>query len=412
MNGHEQSSSQAVVSVHDRVGEPDQSTEIPADLVDRVRVRLAGLGVEPEPDEVVRAVRAESGSLHGHLDLLRTARLVREHLAGAGPLEALLASPGVTDVVVDGPGAALVDRGAGLETTDVVVPTERELRALAVRLAGRAGQRLDDARPWADGVVRSRDGMAWRLHAVLPPVAVDGTCLSLRVSRPAQVTFEHLVDSDTVPPEAEPLLRAVVTARLGYLVVGGTGSGKTTLLSAMLGLVPHSERVLCVEDSPELQPAHPHVVRLVVRHGNVEGAGGVAMSDLVRQALRMRPDRIAVGEVRGAEVADLLAALNTGHDGSAGTVHANSPTELPARLEALGALGGLDRPALSAQVAASLRVVVGMRRYPDGRRGVESLGVARRQADGIVVDPAWRADGGDAPGRAALDTLLDGRGSR
>lgn len=412
MNGHEQSSSQAVVSVHDRVGEPDQSTEIPADLVDRVRVRLAGLGVEPEPDEVVRAVRAESGSLHGHLDLLRIARLVREHLAGAGPLEALLASPGVTDVVVEGPGAALVDRGAGLETTDVVVPTERELRALAVRLAGRAGQRLDDARPWADGVVRSRDGMAWRLHAVLPPVAVDGTCLSLRVSRPAQVTFEHLVDSDTVPPEAEPLLRAVVTARLGYLVVGGTGSGKTTLLSAMLGLVPHSERVLCVEDSPELQPAHPHVVRLVVRHGNVEGAGGVAMSDLVRQALRMRPDRIAVGEVRGAEVADLLAALNTGHDGSAGTVHANSPTELPARLEALGALGGLDRPALSAQVAASLRVVVGMRRYPDGRRGVESLGVARRQADGIVVDPAWRADGGDAPGRAALDTLLDGRGSR
>ena len=139
----------------------DESTaEVPADLVDRVRARLAGLGVEPEPDEVVRAVRAESGALHGHLDLLRTARLVREHLAGAGPLEALLASPGVTDVVVDGPGPALVDRGAGLETTDVEVSDERELRALAVRLAGRAGQRLDDARPWADGVVRSRDGMA------------------------------------------------------------------------------------------------------------------------------------------------------------------------------------------------------------------------------------------------------------
>ncbi|EYT65259.1 ATPase [Dietzia sp. UCD-THP] len=381
---------------------------IPGDLVDRVRARLAGLGVEPDPDEVVRAVRAESGALHGHLDLLRTARLVREHLAGAGPLEALLASPGVTDVVVDGPGPALVDRGRGLEETDVVVATEPELRALAVRLAGRAGQRLDDARPWADGVVRSRDGMAWRLHAVLPPVAVDGTCLSLRVSRPAQATFDRLVESGTVPPPAEPLLRALVAARIGYLVVGGTGSGKTTLLAALLGLVPPGERLLCVEDSPELRPAHPHVVRLVVRHGNVEGAGGVAMSDLVRQALRMRPDRIAVGEVRGGEVADLLAALNTGHDGSAGTVHANSPTELPARLEALGALGGLDRAALSAQVAASLRVVVGMRRLPDGRRTVDSMGVVRRDAHGIVVDPAWRADGAEIPGRPAFEALIAG----
>ena len=379
---------------------------VPTDLVDRVRARLAGLGVEPEPEEVVRAVRAESGMLHGHLDLLRTARLVREHLAGAGPLEALLASPGVTDVVVDGPGPALVDRGRGLERTDVVVPTESELRALAVRLAGRAGQRLDDARPWADGVVRSRDGIAWRLHAVLPPVAVDGTCLSLRVSRPAEVTFDRLVASGTVPAEAERLLRGLVAARIGYLVVGGTGSGKTTMLAALLGLVPAGERLLCVEDSPELRPAHPHVVRLVVRHGNVEGAGEVAMSDLVRQALRMRPDRIAVGEVRGGEVADLLAALNTGHDGSAGTVHANSPIELPARLEALGALGGLDRSALSAQVAASLRVVVGMRRQPDGRRGVDSIGVVRRESQGIVVDPAWRADGGDVPGHHALAALL------
>ncbi|HMT50817.1 TadA family conjugal transfer-associated ATPase [Dietzia sp. UBA5065] len=379
------------------------------DLVDRVRARLAGLGVEPDPEEVVRAVRAESEVLHGHLDLLRTARLVREHLAGAGPLEALLASPGVTDVVVDGPGPAFVDRGRGLEETGVVVPTEAELRALAVRLAGRAGQRLDDARPWADGVVRSRDGMAWRLHAVLPPVAVDGTCLSLRVSRPAQATFDRLVESGTVPAPVEPMLRDLVEARVGYLVVGGTGSGKTTLLAALLGLVPPGERLLCVEDSPELRPPHPHVVRLVVRHGNVEGAGGVAMSDLVRQALRMRPDRIAVGEVRGGEVADLLAALNTGHDGSAGTVHANSPTELPARLEALGALGGLDRAALSAQVAASLRVVVGMRRYPDGRRGVDSMGVVRREADGIVVDPVWRADGGEVPGRAGFAALVAGR---
>src|SRR5699024_5502601 len=257
-------------------------------------------------------------------------------------------------------------------------------------------------------VVRSRDGMAWRLHAVLPPVAVDGTCLSLRVSRPARATFDHLVASGGVPDGAEPLLRAMVSARVGYLVVGGTGSGKTTKLSALLGLVPPGERVLCVEDSPELRPAHPHVVRLVVRHGNVEGAGAVVMSDLVRQALRMRPDRIAVGEVRGGEVADLLAALNTGHDGRAGTGRDNAPSRRADRRESLRALGGLDRAALSAQVAAALRVVVGMRRCPDGRRTVDSMGVVCRRTDGIVVDPAWRADGGATPGRAALEALLDG----
>lgn len=379
-------------------------------LLDRVRARLAGTGAEPDPDEVVRAVRAESGALHGHLDLLRTARLVRERLAGAGPLEPLLLAPGVTDVVVDGPGPALVDRGRGLEATDVVLADEPGLRALAVRLAGRAGQRLDDARPWADGVVRSRDGLAWRLHAVLPPVAVDGTCLSLRVSRPAETSFDALVAGGSVAPEAERLLRGIVAARLGYLVVGGTGSGKTTALGAMLGLVPDSERLLCVEDSPELRPAHPHVVRLGVRHGNVEGAGAVAMGELVRQALRMRPDRIVVGEVRGAEVVDLLAALNTGHDGSAGTVHANSPAEVPARLEALGALGGLDRAALSAQVAASLRVVVGMRRDDDGRRRVDSVGVVRRCGDGVEVAPAWSWRSGAGVARADLGALFADRG--
>ena len=379
-------------------------------LLDRVRARLAGTGAEPDPDEVVRAVRAESGALHGHLDLLRTARLVRERLAGAGPLEPLLLAPGVTDVVVDGPGPALVDRGRGLEATDVVLADEPGLRALAVRLAGRAGQRLDDARPWADGVVRSRDGLAWRLHAVLPPVAVDGTCLSLRVSRPAETSFDALVAGGSVAPEAERLLRGIVAARLGYLVVGGTGSGKTTALGAMLGLVPDSERLLCVEDSPELRPAHPHVVRLGVRHGNVEGAGAVAMGELVRQALRMRPDRIVVGEVRGAEVVDLLAALNTGHDGSAGTVHANSPAEVPARLEALGALGGLDRAALSAQVAASLRVVVGMRRDDDGRRRVDSVGVVRRRGDGVEVAPAWSWRSGAGVARDDLGALFADRG--
>lgn len=386
----------------------DRSSEVRRELVDRVRARLASAGIDPEPHEVVRAVRAESGALHGHLDLLHTARLVREQMAGAGPLEPLLGRPGVTDVVVDGPGPVLVDAGEGLQETSVVVGDEEELRSLAVRLSARAGQRLDDARPWADGVVRSRDGLSWRLHAVLPPVAVDGTSLSLRVSRSASTSFEHMVASGSVPPEAERLLRAIVRARLGYLVVGGTGSGKTTLLGALLGLVPDRERVLCVEDSPELRPDHPHVVRLAVRHGNVEGVGAIGMGELVRQALRMRPDRIAVGEVRGAEVVDLLAALNTGHDGSAGTVHANSPAELPARLEALGALGGLNRAALSAQVAASLQVVVGCRRRADGGRGVDSIGVVRRTGEAVTVEPAWGV-GATGTGGRLLEGMIAAR---
>jgi pilus assembly protein CpaF len=328
-------------------------------------------------------------------------RAAVDELAGAGPLEPLLREPGVTDVLVNGPEQVWIDRGTGLVRVDVRFPDDEAVRRLAVRLAAAAGRRLDDAAPWAD--VGLPDGT--RLHAVLPPVSASGTCLSLRVLRRSRYSLADLGAGGALPGHAEGLVRAVVRRRLAFLVTGGTGSGKTTLLSALLGCVDPAERLVLCEDAPELSPDHPHVVRLVTRPPNVEGAGSVGLRELVRQALRMRPDRLVVGEVRGAEVTELLAALNTGHDGGCGTLHANRPAEVPARLEALGVAAGLDRAAVHSQAAAALAVVVHLRRSPAGRR-VEELGVVGRAGDLVSVEPAWRADGGPAPAGGRLQELL------
>ncbi|WP_217146175.1 ATPase, T2SS/T4P/T4SS family, partial [Streptomyces sp. AC627_RSS907] len=213
-------------------------------------------------------------------------RDLRSELVGAGPLEPLLALPDVTDVLVTAPDQVWIDRGAGLERTEVQFADAAAVRRLAQRLAAVAGRRLDDAKPWVDA--RLPDGT--RLHAVLPPVAVASTCLSLRVVRPRAFTLAELVAAGTVPPGGEALLRAILDARLSYVISGGTGSGKTTLLSTLLGLVGPGERIVLAEDSAELRPDHPHVVRLETRPANQEGRGLVTLRDLVRQALRMRPD--------------------------------------------------------------------------------------------------------------------------
>src|SRR6202040_2715132 len=202
-----------------------------------------------------------------------------------------------------------------------------------------------------------------------------GPCLSLRVLRPATQDLSALIAAGAIAPTAAALLADIISARLAFLVSGGTGAGKTTLLSAVLGAVAADERIVCVEDAAELSPAHPNLVKLVARCANVEGVAEVTVRDLVRQALRMRPDRIVVGEVRGAEVVDLLAALNTGHDGGAGTVHANNPAEVPARLEALASLGGLDRAALHSQLAAAVQVVVHVSRDRKGTRRLREIGL-------------------------------------
>ncbi|WP_431984267.1 TadA family conjugal transfer-associated ATPase [Streptomyces qinglanensis] len=364
-------------------------------LLDSVRRTLAEAGAEPTPAGVAAALRAQ-GRLMGDSAVLGVVEALRSELVGVGPLEPLLADPEATDVLVTAPDQVWVDRGRGLELTRVRFPDAAAVRRLAQRLATSAGRRLDDARPWVDA--RLPDGT--RLHAVLPPVAVGCTCLSLRVVRPRAFSLADLVTAGTVPPGGERLLRAVLDARLSFVVSGGTGCGKTTLLSTLLGLVGPGERIVLAEDSSELRPDHPHVVRLEARPANQEGVGRVELRDLVRQALRMRPDRLVVGEVRGPEVTDLLAALNTGHEGGCGTVHANAAADVPARLEALAGTAGLDRAALHSQLAAALDLIVHVVRGRDGRRRIAQIHVLERDAAGLVATvPAavWSGPGADGP---------------
>ncbi len=390
------------VELHRDEGAPELPHVDPL-LVDRVRTRLAAAGGLPTPAAVAAAVRAETGGVTTDLDVLAALRVLRQEFVGAGPLDELLRDPRTTDVLVGGGGIVWVERGAGLERAGVRLSDEAAVRRLAQRLALAAGRRLDDASPCVDGWLADA---GVRVHAVLAPIAVDGTCLSLRVLRPAAHDLAALRAGGALDATAVALLRSVVASRLALLVSGGTGTGKTTLLNALLGEVEARERIVLVEDSEELRPRHPHVVRLVARAANIEGAGGVPLRDLVRHALRMRPDRLVVGEVRGAEVCDLLSAMNTGHEGGAGTLHANSAREVPARLEALAATGGLSRAALHSQFAAAVQVVLHMRRLRSGARVLDAVGVPVRAGAVVEVVPAWTRAGGWAEGRSALGTVL------
>lgn len=380
-------------------------------LIDRVRERLAAEPAPLRPTVVADAIRAESGGMLGDTEVLSSLRVLQTELTGAGVLEPLLCADGTTDVLVSAPDAVWVDDGNGLRRTSIRFPDEAAVRRLAQRLALAAGRRLDDAQPWVDGQLTGvgAGGFTVRLHAVLPPVAVAGTCLSLRVLRPVTQDLAALTAAGAIAPEAAALLDDIIAARLAFLVSGGTGAGKTTLLAAMLGAVSPDERIVCVEDAAELAPAHPHLVKLVARCANVEGVGEVTVRQLVRQALRMRPDRIVVGEVRGAEVVDLLAALNTGHDGGAGTVHANNPAEVPARLEALSALGGLDRAALHSQLIAAVQVLVHVSRDRVGRRRLSEIAVLQRTDGWVGAATVWHADDGLTDQAAVLRRLLHNR---
>jgi len=385
-----------------------------ASLIDRVRERLASEQMPLRPNVVAAAIRAESGGVLGDTDVLDSLRVLQTELSGAGILDPLLRSDGITDVLVTAPDAVWIDDGSGLRRAPVEFADDAAVRRLAQRLALSAGRRLDEAQPWVDGHLTGLGGdFAVRLHAILPPIAAAGTCLSLRVLRPATQDFEALIACGAIPADVVDLMREIIAARVSFLVSGGTGAGKTTLLAAALGAVATSERIVCIEDAAELAPRHPHLVKLVARGANVEGVGEVTVRDLVKQALRMRPDRIVVGEVRGGEVVDLLAAFNTGHEGGAGTVHANEPAEVPARLEALAALGGLDRAALHSQLSAAVRVVLHVGRDQTGLRRLEEIAVLRRGADGLVnAHAAWHVGHGTGPGMADLEHLLSARSRR
>ncbi|HEY9293952.1 MAG TPA: TadA family conjugal transfer-associated ATPase [Microlunatus sp.] len=375
--------------------------------LDPIRAKLATLGRVHTPADVADAMRAE-GLLVSDASLLETVAAIRRDSVGAGRLDPLLRLEGVTDVLVNGPYAVYVDRGSGLEPAGVSFDSDAEVRKLAQRLAASVGRRLDDASPFVDA--RLADGT--RVHAILNTLADPGTCISLRIPARRSFSLQDMVESGSLPAAGAELLTAMIKVRAAFMISGGTGSGKTTLLAALLALVPPAERLVIVEDSRELTPDHPHVIRLEGRPGNAELAGAVTLTDLVRQALRMRPDRLIVGEVRGAEICDLLAAMNTGHEGGCGTVHANSAGDVPARLEALAAIGRMDRDALHAQVAAALDVVVHISRTSSGRRRVDQIHVLGRElGSGLVhTEPALSFDEQDrvvvGPGARRLEAML------
>lgn len=325
-------------------------------------------GRAPDEQVIDQVARAEEVRL-GSSGARRRGGALRADLMGLGALEPLVADERVTDVLVNGDGSVWVDRGEGVARADVVVGDPDAVRRLATRLSALAGRRLDDAQPWVDGLLPR----GIRLHAVLPPLVAGGAHVSLRIPRHRGGGLEALVGLAMATPAQAHQLREIVMAKRAYVVTGGTGTGKTTLLAALLAEVSASERLVIVEDVGEIQVGHPHVVRLQARSPNTEGAGAVTMVDLVRQALRMRPDRLVVGEVRGAEVRDLLLALNTGHEGGCGTLHANRAEDVASRLEALGALAGMSREAVRAQVASAIEIVVHLRRV-GGRRVIDSIG--------------------------------------
>ena len=349
-------------------------------LVDAVRADLARSPGDLTPHRVAEALR-KAGRPVGDATVLTVHEHLRRDVLGAGLLQPLINDPAVTDVLVNSPDRVYVDRGAGLELTGVRFADEQSVRRLAQRLAAAGGRRLDDATPYVD--VRLSDGT--RFHAVLAPIARTGTTLSLRVPRTRAFSLIELAATGSLGSSGLRVLGRVIESRLAFLITGGTGSGKTTLLAAMLSAVPQAERIVLVEDSSELVLDHPHVVALEARPANLEGAGELTMRLLVRQALRMRPDRLVVGEVRGAEVVDLLGALNTGHEGGCGTLHANSALDVIARIEALALAGGLPRDAAHSQFAAAVDVVLHIVRDGAGPRRLAQLAVPLRNENGFVT---------------------------
>ncbi|GAB3534590.1 TadA family conjugal transfer-associated ATPase [Arthrobacter tecti] len=376
---------------------------LPVDAAMFAQVREAVIGdAAPVTGASLAAAVQSTGRLLGSEGTFRTLDRVRAELQGLGPLQRYAEDPAVTDILVNGPGAVWVDDGGGLRRTDQTFVNESEVRSLAARLVAAGGRRLDDGNPCVD-VRLDR----FRVHAVLPPLSTSGTLLSIRIQRQRNFSLADLESAGTVDPEMSAALRCIVDRRLNFLISGATGTGKTTLLSALLSLSSPDERLVTVEDSAELSPSHPHVIGLEGRHGNLEGSGAVNLAELVRQALRMRPDRLIVGECRGAEVRELLAAMNTGHDGAGGTIHANSASSVPARLSALGALAGMEAGALALQAANALDVVIHVVRTGGGRV-VSEIGVIGMTAAGeLIVRPALTRNGPNSVQGPAWEGLVE-----
>jgi pilus assembly protein CpaF len=369
------------MSAHSALGQPDWDRDTPQfrgyrprsvvdeRLLESVRESVIADAGPVTPSRVAAAVQA-AGMLLGTAGALAAVDSISAELNGLGPLQALTRDPSVTDIFVNGPESVWLDRGDGLEKAPVAFSGEPQVRALAARLVAAGGRRLDDGSPCVD--VRLDGG--YRVHAVLPPISTAGTLLSIRIRRETLFSMDELRRNGMFGPLVQDVLERVVERRLSFLISGATGSGKTTLLATLLSLCHPRERLVLIEDASELNPVHPHVVSLESRHGNLEGGGAVDLGELVRQALRMRPDRLIVGECRGAEVRELLTAMNTGHTGGGGTIHANTVAAVPARLTAMGALAGMGQDAVRLQMASALDLVIHVARAKRGRQ-VLSVGV-------------------------------------
>ena len=313
-------------------------------------------------------------------------------LNGLGEVLApLLRLPGITDILVNST-RVWVDCGQGVEPIDDGFSSEEEVRALAITMAAICGKRLDDAVPIVDGILP----MGVRVHAVIPPLSGEGTIISLRIPARGGLTLEQMRKGASIDDTTQQILSRMLEVRCNVLISGATGSGKTTLLSALLSSISVNERLICIEEMSELNPAHPHVVHLQARQANTQGRGEVSLSELVRAAMRMRPDRIILGECRGGEVRDIMSALNTGHRGSFATIHANTPAEVPARLSALGALAGMSAEATHVQARAAFDLVVHMERsvgsYGNTGRRVAQIGVFGLERGELTCSCAYRID--------------------
>ena len=364
---------------------------------------LARMDADAARDEILGAVQ-EIGQFRGldvtPAELAQIAKEAADDMLGFGPLEELLAEEGVADIMINGPKTIYMEKDGKIQRSDIEFRDNHHLLTICQRVVGVIGRRVDESSPICDA--RLPDGS--RVNAIIPPLAVDGPSMTIRKFAKEKLTLDKLVGFKSMTPECSEMIKLVGACRVNVLVSGGTGSGKTTMLNCLTRYISQGERIVTCEDACELQLQQPHVVRLETRPPNLEGVGEVTMRDLVKNCLRMRPDRIIVGEVRGPEAFDLLQAMNTGHDGSMGTVHANNPREAISRMENMIAMGGLNLPtaAVREQIASAVNVIIQVQRLRDGSRKVTHITeVTGMEGEVVTMQDLFRFeyDGEDEYGR-------------